>query len=93
VIDILVLDRILFWDAQHQKRLKIRTNIDIYRSNPPGTPLAVVEEKAVNHFSLMQQAEDKKSTGNREIPGKPHDTKQTISSSIFIPSEIHCSRT
>jgi hypothetical protein len=46
----------------------------------PERPSPLLKKMPSTIFSLMQQAEDKKSTGNREIPGKPHDTKQTISS-------------
>jgi hypothetical protein len=50
----------LFWGcAGPKKALRFGQTFDIYRSNPPGTPLAVVEEKPSTIFSLMQQAEDK----------------------------------
>lgn len=48
----------------------------------PERPSPFVEEKPVNHFSLMQ-AEDAQemSTGDREKPGKPHDKADHLFSS------------
>jgi hypothetical protein len=59
VIEVLVLFQVPCFEMRRpNKGFKIRTNIDIYRSNQPGTPLAVVEEKPSTIFFLMQQAKD-----------------------------------
>lgn len=78
------LFRFLFGMRDTKKALRFGQTLIFTDPTHPERPSPLLKKMPSTIFSLMQQAEDKKSTGNREIPGKPHDTKQTISSNLHL---------